>query len=299
MKQEKDKLEELKKYSSNTTMLIAFVFFSVTLITLLALSSRDSDATFFIFSIWIMAIIFVVFVVNDYQYRFKDAIIAPFVESKGLRYLPRNMIDKMYIKESRLIRGYDSIDGSDLIFGDDFVFSHIMATEHEEDDDGHTKTTVIFDGLFYKCKLPKNMNINGNYFVNKTLINLDGLFPPIFNHRRIRLDHREFEYLFNVRGDDHIEGRYIFDHNFMEKLLSVYDKYEFDGISIVNGYLYIAFPGIKLVEVPLGFSDLYDEKIEESKNRILYFASLRDYLFHKYVEFEKILASSSSLKKAQ
>lgn len=299
MKQEKDKLEELKKYSSNTTMLISFVFFGVTLITLLALSSRGSDVAFFICSVWIMAIIFVVFVINDYQYRFKDAIIAPFAESKGLRYLPRNMIDKMYIKESRLIRGYDSIDGSDLIFGDDFAFSHIRATKHEEDDDGHTKTTVIFDGLFYRCKLPKNMNINGNYFVSKTLINLDGLFPPIFNRSRIRLDHREFEYLFNVHGDDQIEGRYIFNHNFMEKLLSVYDKYEFDGISIVNGYLYIVFPRVKLVEVPFGFSDLYDEKIEESKNKISYFASLRDYLFHKYIVFEKILVRSSSLKKAQ
>ena len=299
MREEKNSFEELKRENVNTLAFIAFTFVGAIVITLFALSSNDTDPTFIIFLVWIAAFILTAVAFSNYEMRFKETVIQPFVESKGLRYLPRNMVDERYIKESRLIRGYDHIDGSDLILGDGFSFSHVRATEEERDDEGHTETHVIFDGVFYRCKLPKDMHVEGRYFVHKSFINLDGLLPPIFSRTRIRLDHREFEYLFNVYGDDQIEGRYIFDHTFMEKLLSVYDKYKFDSASIVNGCLYIAFPNVELVKVPLSFSSLEDERIKLSKDRIVYFASLREFLFHKHVRFEKVFSEDNLLQKAQ
>ncbi len=299
MKQEKDRFEELKKDSSNTIMLIAFIFFGAVIFTFVTLMSKNTDHMFFVFFIWIAAIILVGFIVNDYQYKFKETIIKPFVESKGLRYLPRNMIDEVYIKKSKLIRGYDSIGGRDLIQGKGFSFSQVRVVEYEEDDEDHTKITVIFDGVFYRCELPKNINIKGTYFVHKALINLDGLLPPIFSRTRVRLEHREFEHLFNVYGDGQIEGRYIFDHTFMEKLLSIYDKYKFDGISIVNGCLYIVFPNVDLIKVHLSFSGLDSERIELIKNKIFFFASLREHLFYKYLKFEDTVVKGSSFNSAQ
>lgn len=299
MGEEKDSFEELKRENSNTLVTMALIFVGAIVITFLALSSENTDPTFLIFFVWIVAFILIAVVFNSYEYRFKETVIKPFAESKGLSYLPRNMVDVEHIKESRLIRGYDHIDGNDLFYGDGFSFSQVRATEEEEDSEGHRSTHVIFDGVFYRCELPKDMHVRGQYFVHKSFINLDGLLPPIFSRTRIRLDHREFEYLFDVYGDDQIEGRYIFDHTFMEKLLSVYDKYKFDGISIVGGYLYIAFPNVRIVEVPFVFSSLDDERIKLSKERIMYFASLREFLFYKHVRFEKILSEDNLLKKAQ
>lgn len=111
---------------------------------------------------------------------------------------------------------------------------------------------------------------------------------PIVTKNRIKLDYEPFEKIFNVYGSDQIEGRYLFNHTFMQKLVETYYKLEFEKMCICHGRLYAIFPGKKLIEVPLLINGLNDEKITKIKDTVFFLASLRGKLFERRIKMKKL-----------
>ena len=215
----------------------------------------------------------------------KKYVLRPLLKKYGLEYEPYSSIDESIIVKSDLIdEDYDDFEGSDLIIGDEFRFSYVKLTREEEytttNDEGEeetqTETVTVFDGIFYIGRFPKK--IRGTYLVERNSFHLSDILPITVEKNRIKLDMPEFEKVFDVYGSDQIEGRYIFDFTFMQKLLDIYKIVRFNKMSIKEGFYFITFPGLD-IEVPL-FKNI-EESIERDLNLILFLSKINEKLFQK------------------
>jgi len=217
----------------------------------------------------------------------KNNILMPLLKEYGLEYKPSSSIDESIIDESNLIsEDYDDFYGRDLIIGNVFKFSYVKLTREEEytttNDEGEeerkTRTVTVFDGIFYVSRFPKK--IKGTYLLERSSFHLSDILPITVEKDRIKLDMPEFEKVFDVYGSDQIEGRYIFDFTFMQKLLGIYEIVKFNKMSIKNGFYFITFPGLD-IEMPL-FQNI-EESIERDLNLILTLSRINEILFKEKV----------------
>ena len=286
MKVNKETEKQIKKLGEETFNAAILIVLMSTILTFVFVFS-DSDSGFFITVIWATTIILVGILSVSYTKEFKKKIVTPLLESRNLKYFPDKMINEDLIKESKLLASYDEIHGSDLVQGDGFSFCQIITEERDKDrdEDGKTETHVMFNGIFYMCELP--VSVSGAYMVVKSFVDFSKIFP-ITSKNRIKLDYEPFEKIFDVYGNDQIEGRYLFNLTFMQKLVEVYNEFEFEKLCICHGRLYAIFPNRELIEVPFLIGGLNDEKIEKIKDKVFFLASLKNKLFERHIKIMKI-----------
>ena len=219
------------------------------------LKTEGFDNIWIIFG-WIIGYILLWKIIINQKYKFinscKYELIKPEIEKLGLEYEPDMMVTLSLVEKSALINeDYDDFYGSDLVRGDNFIFSYLNLTREEEytttNDEGETETesvtVTVFDGIFFSGIFPKE--IKGFYLVKKNSIHLSDILPIFVEKNRIKLDMPKFEKIFDVYGSNQIEGRYIFDFTFMQNLIKVYNLIPFDKFSINKDRYFIIFPNLK------------------------------------------------------
>lgn len=105
------------------------------------------------------------FLTKEYKSSFKDAVIAPLIESihPSLRYMPQLHIDPIYFTRSRLfnqkvdrVRGNDYVTGE--IEGTKIQFSDFHVQKRHKDSKGRDSWSTIFQGLFIVADFPKHFS---------------------------------------------------------------------------------------------------------------------------------------------
>ena len=282
---------EIKSYEERRKSLIFFIFFSqifyVGVSFILYKNSFFNNDWFFWGDIGGYIILWIITIgrISRLNGDVKKYVLRPLLKKYGLEYEPYSSIDQSFIAKSDLIdEDYDDFEGSDLIIGDEFRFSYVKLTREEEytttndrgESETRTRTVTVFDGIFYMGTFPQK--IKGTYLVEKNTFHLSDILPITVEKNRIKLDMPEFEKVFDVYGSDQIEGRYIFDFTFMQKLLDIYKVVKFNKMSIKEGFYFMTFPGLD-IEVPL-FKNI-EESIERDLNLILFLSKINEKLFQK------------------
>jgi len=140
--------------------------------------------------------------------------------------------------DSGLLRNQDRFHSEDMIDGvwDDvhFLCSDVKQEDVHTDSKGHTHTTTIFLGRFYKIDLPTTIK-NQLIIRQKSLINVFG------KKNLIETESIKFNNELNVYSEDKQEAFYILTPVFMEKLIELDNMFK-DKISFsfTGNKLYIA-----------------------------------------------------------
>lgn len=214
----------------------------------------------------IAAVLIAAFVVephrNNYAAHFKKEVFTNFVEKlyPDTYYAPANYLPSNLFKESRLFGSYDDYKGEDYFEGItdngcSFKFSELHVTETHRDSDGDTRTSTVFDGLFFVLSVPNH--VHGQIqvlpdsaestlgFIGKYLQkSLGALFQGA---KLVYLEeHPEFEKEFVVYSKDEDEARRILTPGLIE---AIYDlRYKWDTrlrISFINQHIYVALSNSK------------------------------------------------------
>jgi hypothetical protein len=101
---------------------------------------------------------------KGYINSFKEEVFSTFVQSlyPDTYYAPGNYLPSTIFSASQLFGGYDSYDGSDYFEGKTengcaFKFSEINATSTTRDSDGDSRTTTVFNGVFFVLSVPNRV----------------------------------------------------------------------------------------------------------------------------------------------
>ena len=93
---------------------------------------------------------------TQYVERFKEKVFVQFVKSlyPTVSYTSNQFVSSEKFRQSKLFGSYDRYYGEDFFNGIsdnglEFQFSEIRATETTTDSDGDSRTTTIFDGIFF------------------------------------------------------------------------------------------------------------------------------------------------------
>ena len=165
----------------------------------------------------------------------------------------------------------DSLEQEDCVYGaigkTDIFFAEIVVEKtrgshlNELAMENHSRKFVLFHGLFFEAKFPKN-------FVSRTFIVPNDIQNKAasFNNWRgetIELEYPEFAQMFRVYGDSQIESRYLLSTNLMSRLVDFNQKAKRKVyLSFVDGFVYIAIPyrhrlfEPKLLQTMMSFSPL-------------------------------------------
>ena len=102
---------------------------------------------------------------REYISGFKQDIFSTFVQSlyPDTYYAPANYMPSNLFSASQLFGGYDSYGGEDYFEGTtdnncSFKFSELRVTETTRDSDGDSRTTTIFDGIFFVLSVPNRVS---------------------------------------------------------------------------------------------------------------------------------------------
>jgi hypothetical protein len=198
-------------------------------------------------------------------------------------YFPKRVIDKAYYS---LIENtdYDNYDGWDYTKGENYEFSYVKTSKEvkEKDDDGNVTTheKTVYSGTIYICEF--FYNTKNSYLLTPNTFHLSDILPIFYDDERIKLDYPEFEQIFDVYGPDQIEGRIIFNHNFMDNLIEIYSILGPFKMLIQNNLCILSFPNIS--PIPVGIIDFNKEKLIEAENFYIFFLNL-----HKYFDDKNLI----------
>jgi len=198
-------------------------------------------------------------------------------------YFPDKVISEYYYLQIE-DDDYDYYEGSDYTKGENFEFSYVKTTKEEEyeDDEGntYTETKTVYEGTIYWCEFfYKTENI---YYLEPSSFHLSDILPIGFDKTRIKLDYPDFEKIFDVYGSDQIEGRMIFNHNFMNNLIKIYKVLGSFKMIIKNDKCILSFENTSPIPVSL---------ITFNKQNLLYAEKI--YIFflemHKFFDDKKLI----------
>ena len=184
---------------------------------------------------------------------YKDKIINKMLENfvDELEYDPQKGIDEKTYKDSLYDDYYDDYKSEDYFTGkinNQFVkMSDVYVTEEveEEDKDGnkHTRTEIIFNGLFGKVKLSKSIGANVQITPNGSRFNVKG-------SKRLDMDSREFESIFDVYTNNPIVAMQILTVNIEEDMAELQKTQDIRvEINIMDDNMYILFHTNNMFEI--------------------------------------------------
>jgi hypothetical protein len=198
-------------------------------------------------------------------------------------YFPENVISESYyllIEDS----DYDYYRGKHYTKGENYEFSYVETSKEvkEKDEDGNiTKhEETVYNGTIYKCEF--FYKTKNNYLLTPNTFHLNEILPIFYDKERIKLDYPEFEKIFDVYGDDQIEGRMVFNHNFMDNLIKIYNDIGPFKMLIQNNTCILSFKNTS--PVPINILTFNKEKLKEAENFYIYFLEL-----HKYFDDKNLI----------
>jgi hypothetical protein len=179
---------------------------------------------------------------------------------------------------------YDYYDGKYYTKGKNYKFSYVKTSKEvkEKDEEGNITTheETVYEGTIYVCSFFHNTK--NRYFLKPNTFHLSDILPITYDKNRIKLDYPKFEEIFDVYGNDQIEGRMIFNHNFMNNLIEIYHNVGKFKMIIQNNMCILSFPNIS--PIPLNILNFDKEKLIEAENFYIFFLNL-----HKYFDNKKLI----------
>ena len=179
---------------------------------------------------------------KEFQNSFKEKIIQRLIKSHypNFSYHPLKHISLQDFRNAKLFkRKPHHFSGEDWIEGKyedtDFRLSELKATYESKDNDGHTTSNTIFDGLFMIADFHK-------YFHSRTYVIPETGWKAIGLNKKkhagaslIEMEDPEFERRFRVFSTNDQDARYILSPAMMERICKLQDKFK--------GDLHISFRG--------------------------------------------------------
>jgi hypothetical protein len=259
-------MEKLKQYKIFFyIMLVVTIIFNLGMFLIYKkYHLNNSNICFFS---WIIGNIIFGFIFFNIRKNFIEIISNLFKEiarENNVEYFPDKAIDPSYYLqiESGM---YDKYSGKDYTKGNNFEFSYVHTTREREkkDENGNIVTTEedVFEGTIYKSDF--FYNSKKRYLVKPNSLHLDDFLAIDTEKDRIKLDNPEFEKKFDVYGEDQIEGRMIFNHNFMENLIKIYDMIGDFKMVIKDGVCIISIKNKS--PIPIGITNFNEENLEKVK----------------------------------
>jgi hypothetical protein len=277
-------IEELKHLKFKFFLL--FLFFLIFNIAMFLLFEKyDLNNTYFFASVGIIDLFLIINLIrtrknfNNYLENFFKKI----AKKYNAKYFPKKVIDKAYyllIED----KDYDNYKGWDYTKGENYEFSYVKTSKEIEkkDDDGNVERyeETVFSGTIYVCKF--FYNTENRYLLTPNTFHLSDILPIFYDDERIKLDYPKFEQIFDVYGNDQIEGRMIFNHNFMNNLIEIYNNIGSFKMVIQNNICILSFSNIS--PIPVGIIDFNKENLIKAENFYIYFLEL-----HKYFDDKNLI----------
>lgn len=235
---------------------------------------------FFALPIWLIPTTITIVLVSFNKYDWKaykrkyiDGLLSMLFDGYKYTYDGKKFIDSNVFKESPYYTYYDHYYGEDLISvnipNDDgtpsdtiFNLSDLVATAEEKDQDGHTKTVTVFDGLFgyiefpfeFKCTL----GINHKFLFDKKM-------------EKLTLEDIAFNKGFKAITNNPVEALVILTPSMIQKLKTLKDKIGWFSIVLINNKLYmeVRHDLFELKRPKKEFNEEVFDKIYEDVSNIL------------------------------
>jgi len=275
-----EKLRELK----NKYLLLLLFFIIINIAAYLLYIKYDFENFFFFIvgSIDIVLIVMIIYIKRVFILNIQNIIkkIAPKYNAK---YFPNKVINEYYYLQIE-DDDYDYFSGSDYTIGENFEFSYVKTTKEKEykDEKGYTytKKVIVYEGIIYRCKF--FYNAKNTYYLKPNSFHLNDFLPIVFDKTRIKLDYPDFEKIFDIYGSDQIEGRMIFNHNFMNNLIEIYRFLGSFKMVIKNDECILSFPyTYLLLDSPITFNK---KNLLELKKKYIFFLTM-----HKFFDDKKLI----------
>ncbi len=178
--------------------------------------------------------------INLLSQQFKEKYVIPELKKilPDANYRMHGGFSEQEVVDSGLLRKQDRFHSEDMIEGtyDGVAFkcSDVKQEDVSTDSKGHSHTTTVFLGRFFKFEFPKS-------FQHPIIITQPSLFPALFKSRFVETESIAFNSELKVYAEDKQRAFYLLTPAFMERLLSL-DHYFKDQISFsfVDNNLYIA-----------------------------------------------------------
>ncbi len=154
----------------------------------------------------------------------------------------KGITEEDYAKTQLFKKRTDKYTAEDLICGqiEDITFSY--SEVHSEENVSNSGTYTIFKGIIFKSDF--NKKFEGHYILKKDLADtgkLGKMASKLHQFERIQLESPEFEKLFDLRGTDQVEGRYIFSTAFMERVVQLQKELDTDiELAFVDEQMYVS-----------------------------------------------------------
>ncbi len=186
---------------------------------------------------------------KDWTTRYKKEIAVPLVKfiNSELDYQPSKGIPRdLYTGCGMFRHKLYSYSSEDLIKGKhgnvNFQFSDVVAKYETTDNDGKRTVRTDFEGVLLICDF--NKAFNGEYVLTSDFRDstwLGRFFDTVVHEsNEIKLENPEFEQLFDLRGSDQVEGRYIFSHSMMDRVIKLQKEFGNIKMAFKNNQVYIA-----------------------------------------------------------
>ncbi|GAX87465.1 hypothetical protein LNAT_P0761 [Lebetimonas natsushimae] len=274
-------IEELKLLKFRFFLFFSFfIIFNFAMFLIFEKYNLNNIFFFMVIGIIDLFLIINIIIIRKNFDEFLDYIFKNIAKKHKAVYFPKKVIDKAYYS---LIENtdYDKYDGWDYTKGENYEFSYVETTKEieEKDDDGNIKKTekTVFSGTIYVCKF--FYNAKNRYLLTPNTFHLSDILPIFYDDERIKLDYPEFEQIFDVYGPDQIEGRMIFNHNFMDNLIKIYNDIGPFKMFIQNNLCILSFANIS--PKPVNILDFNKKNLIKAENFYIYFLELHKYFDNK------------------
>ena len=213
------------------------------IILLVAILLKEMNLIFFIiFANVLIFIISLPFRKKQAKYNgiFKQIVIKKLIENfyDNAEYSPTKGILKKTYNEPKYNEKYDVFYSDDYIKSKindkyDMEMAEVRTIEQYTDDDGNTRSSVKFHGIFAKIVIDKSIN-------NELRIEKNG--SNIFSKNKLKMDSSEFEKYFDVSTTNKIIGMQLLTADVMEELVNFQKKTNMQyDIVIKNNNIYLRF----------------------------------------------------------
>ena len=178
--------------------------------------------------------------INLLSQQFKEKYVMPELKKMlpDANYRMYDGFSEQEVVNSGLLRKQDRFHSEDMIEGSyegvKFKCSDVKQEDVSTDSKGHTHTTTVFLGRFYKFDFPKS-------FKHPIIITQPALLSSLFRSKFVETESLVFNSELRVYAEDKQNAFYLLTPAFMERLLSL-DHYFKDQISFsfIDNSLYIA-----------------------------------------------------------
>lgn len=191
---------------------------------------------------------------------------------------PATFISPARLYHLGVVPQYTNARGSYLIEynknGQKCLISNLTLTYETEDNEGHTKSKMVFSGqayiLEYRSNVPGNVRImtsSNNNLLHKT--KLDGFKKRERDEERIETENMEFNHNFEVYASDEHTAFYCLSPYVMEQLLAMKKTYGKFGVAITGSVISIALnSNFSLFQMPFLKGEVDNMSVNNSKREL-------------------------------